>query len=494
MKNTIKKPSRDKKRINKKAPLLALKYKLTWLPSSHELRVDLIYTPVQPGSTVFKYGEPDFGGQKDILTSLKNIQVDAPDSFKLNEATRTITVCHAENKPVHIHYSVIDTRPRNHGPMEQLFRPILTDNEFSIHGINLFLQPLFKKMLNKDVLQSVSWEKWPENITLFQSVDPQNRGDTLITAPVDKFVNGLRVSVMIAAADLQIQCFPVDNIPVYAIAKKDSVLHTTAFQAYMSGYFSSARKFWNNYVDHYYFIILLPFLPPLDKTENIGGMGLQNGHLSKYMSDDKSLSNFFIKHFSHEIVHNWIGLKVYMDMHAHSWFNEGFTDYISWYILVREAFWDAENFVENFNKNILKPHYNSINKNIHNSKIIDKFWNPGEDNSLPYQRGALFAFYLDNQIRLKSSNKKNIRNLLLSIQQFSKNKNENFKLTQNDFIRLTAQFLPEKQVKKDFTQYIINGDSIVFSSDNLCPVFQVHYQNNIPVITAGKKLKNFYQF
>ncbi len=493
MNNSIRKISTHKKSINKKTSLLALKYTLTWEQCSHELLVDLIYIPVQQDSTMFKYGEPDFGGQKNIINGLQKIQVTAPASFKLDETTRTITLYHPENKPVHITYAITDTRSPHHGPIEQLFRPVLTSDAFSIHGANLFLQPLFNKGLNKHILQSVHWKKWPEHITLFQSFDPQNRGDKLSTATVDKFVNGLRTSVIVAAADLKIQSFQVNGLFIYAIAKKDSILNTTAFQSYAANYIASARKFWNSYVDRYYFIILLPFLQPVDKTENIGGMALQNGHLSKHSLNEKSLSAF-IKHFSHEIIHNWIALKVYMDIHEHSWFNEGFTDYVSWYILVGSEFWQAEDFEKNLNTAILQPYYSNINKNIHNRQIADKFWNTGADNSLPYQRGALFAFYLDNLIRLKNNNKNNIRDLLLSIQQFSKKQNKNYKLTQHDFIRLAANFLTEKQITDDFNNYIINGDPIVFSGDNLSPVFQVYYQNSIPIINAGKELKNFYHF
>ncbi len=40
---------------------------------SNTLHVTLTYYPVEPDSTVFVYGEPNFGGQPDIFDAVRNV-------------------------------------------------------------------------------------------------------------------------------------------------------------------------------------------------------------------------------------------------------------------------------------------------------------------------------------------------------------------------------------------------------------------------------------
>lgn len=75
-------------------PPAFLIYHLGWDGKSSILKVSLEYTPATRDSTVFIYGNPNFGGQKEIFRVLQNI--DSKDKIILTPGERKITVYHTE--------------------------------------------------------------------------------------------------------------------------------------------------------------------------------------------------------------------------------------------------------------------------------------------------------------------------------------------------------------------------------------------------------------
>ena len=64
------------------------------------------YTPANEDSMTFVYGNPGFGGQHDIFNCVQDLIVSG--KHKMVDSLRQLTVYPESNKPIDIHYSVVD--------------------------------------------------------------------------------------------------------------------------------------------------------------------------------------------------------------------------------------------------------------------------------------------------------------------------------------------------------------------------------------------------
>src|SRR5690606_7595593 len=81
-------------------------YVLSWDGISSKLKVDLTYNVSEKDSTVFIFGDPNFGGQPDIFTVIKNVRSSASEIVKIDKAERRIIVVHNGSKKHRLSYEI----------------------------------------------------------------------------------------------------------------------------------------------------------------------------------------------------------------------------------------------------------------------------------------------------------------------------------------------------------------------------------------------------
>ncbi len=254
-----------------------------------------------------------------------------------------------------------------------------------------------------------------------------------------------------------------------------------AIRSYFTKFNASIRSFWEDYSDRCFSLVLQPFL---DSDHSMGGVAFANGFIGKYHADTiLNAQRMFT--ISHEVGHHWVGHRLEMDI-THQWFGEGFNDYVTLATLLSAKLMSAAEWEERMNE-IFKSHYSSSVRNTPNDSVFANYWKMGDYNKLPYRRGCIFAFYLDNQIRLLSKGEKNIRDLLRSLLEYRKTKPAKYELTVEDFTRHASAFLSNAQVTAMLEEYIMKGNPIAFAPEMLLPVFTVQYENGIPRIAVIDK-------
>ena len=191
---------------------------------------------------------------------------------------------------------------------------------------------------------------------------------------------------------------------------------------------------------------------------------------------------------AHETSHSWIGngMQIGNDEFDNQWFGEGFNDYVMLINMVKSGISGKDSFLSYVNKDNLLAHYSSPAKSVPNDSIAAKFWTDKNYQVLPYKRGFIYAFYLDNQIRLASDGKQSIRDFLLVL--LKRNKeikavNPGANLTPDDFIKSVAGFLPEKQVRQEVETYMLKGTPLNFREIKLIDGLNINYHGNIPVLS-----------
>jgi len=451
-----------------------LEYLLSY-SDSNRVHVKLMYHPVEKDSTRFTYGEPMYGGQNDIITGLTGLTVAKGVKLRFNVAARMISVAYNSDRPLVIEYDINDTHAAEQGTRGELFRPIIMKDYFYCHGINLFLNPVFRDSTLK-ASQSVLWKKLPA-FRLFQSYDPENDGTLLSYGKQEDFMYKL----VTGANDMIIEKTKVNGTENYLVMRirKSVDYNKNEITSYFKKYYEGIRSFWNDTSSQSYSLMLQPFLAV---DHSISGMSLGSGFCGKYsFKTDTILNPERIYVLSHEIVHHWIGGKIHTEDND-QWFEEGFTDYITFYTLVMTGFMTPGQFENRFN-NVLKSHYSSRIRYLPNDSVWISYWKMGDYNKLPYRRGAIFAFYLDNQIRLESKGTKNIHDMMLSLFDLCKSKDEGYKLKMNDFIEIASEYVGKEKIRYEIDRYIIRGVPIKFTSEMLVSPFVIKYKGDIPVIS-----------
>ena len=449
---------------------------------SNQILVKLSFTPAESDSIKFIYGSPPFGGQTDIFRGVKNIQTNSQARIKTDSIQRTVTIFYSGHTPVQISYDIADTRTKK-TTLSQLFRPIITPEYFYIHGVNLFLTPQFR---NKELTSriSVNWEPKP-SMPVFCTFDMDNDGSREINTTLDsaslRFITG--------ATDMTIKKFINESGANYLVLRSAAMPAQTvsALENFYGHFNKTMREFWKDTRVIQYALVLQPYL---DVNKNISGISFGNGFIGKYDKPDSLASGERMGVIAHEIGHYYLSdLKATAGLNSEGqWFNEGFNDYLTYYNLVRAGLMDASDFEKSFNK-ILRQFYNSPIKNTPNNKIFENFWKLGDYQRIPYWRGCVYAFYLDNLLLKATNRKTGLREIVLRLKSVVHNR-PGYEFTNEEFMQQLAAFLPERRIREEFNQFILEGNSIPLNSADLLPEFQINKVGDTPQM----KIKNQRKF
>src|SRR5690606_7207732 len=254
-------------------------------------------------------------------------------------------------------------------------------------------------------------------------------------------------------------------------------------------------RFWMD-TDFPFYFLAVTALQNNKKEIGAGGFGINNGFVMKLGKKFGTREKYVT---AHETSHSWIGIKMMLgqDSFDNQWFGEGFNDYITIINLANSKIYGKEDFLHYLNEETLKPHYQSKIKGVHNDSIAAKYWTDYSNYGvLPYRRGCIYAFYLDNQIRQASNGKFTLRNMLLDLHGLRKGKKLGEVLTVNDFIDVGASYVDKKKLEGQIARYMIEGEPIDFKSIKLINGFEVEINDGVPRVklTEGANLTTIYQW
>ncbi|TDE14872.1 M61 family metallopeptidase [Dyadobacter psychrotolerans] len=457
-----------------------LDYHLSWDGRSSLLKVDLFYNTHLADSTVFQFGNPNPGGLTNIFGVLQNIKADRNDSLRIAGQDRQIIVRHQTPGVKKLHYEIDGTPvldPKRARPNEA-FRPSITSGFFYSLGYNLFMDVADSSYTEL----SFAWDSWPENMPYFVSSDPKAKPNERQIVP-----NGERNNVLLQMNEnLQRKEYVVNKIPTYLItSNSDSASDMQqGMDPLVTKFIPKVREFWQDYDFKFYFVSMIPLLTKVPPT--MTGIGLKNGFGTRYTG---ALDTEKIATIAHEVSHTWIGGRMQLKSVGmeNEWFNEGFNDYIAIYNLARAGLFDKAAFLKYTNEEILGQYYRNPENTTPGDSIEKNFWKSRNFEKIPYHRGFIYGFYLDNQIRLSSGSKSNIRDfLLLLYKQNRKNKKQVFALS--DFTEALSAFLPKDQIISEIKTYMHQGKVLDFRTVKLIDAFSLSYQDRVPKISISDKV------
>ncbi|KUJ61433.1 hypothetical protein AR687_13440 [Flavobacteriaceae bacterium CRH] len=471
-----------------KLPENRVDYHLSWNGESTLLEVDLVYHSDDKQNTVFTYGQPNAGGQPQIFKILGNIKVQKTDSLVIKPEERKVIVYHKRQGIKHLYFTIdgkliVDAKRAR---PNEAFMPTIGKSFFYSMGYQLFMKIDDYKYNQIGVV----WDNWPKEMRYFVSSNPEATPDMMQVIPSEHTCTNTFMLQM--SNDLIVSKYVIKGIPNYLLTSKSDTTSKLPEKIIplVKDFIPQVREFWHDYEAPFY---VLSAIPLQNKIESTGtGMGFPNGFSFRYSGPLDVIKTHLI---AHEVSHNWIGIQLKYQSQGmeNNWFNEGFNDYIAVYNLVKTGFFDQKAFLNYMNDENLKPHYSSPIRTISGDSIEANFFKNSLYEKIPYQRGLIYAFYLDNQIRLASKGKKNIRDFLLAL--YIQNKKDKKKqITIDDFTKAIEPFLPSGRVAEEIKNNMLKGDLIDFNKVKLIDAFRITYSNDIPVLSLKENvdLKKIY--
>lgn len=465
-----------------------LDYHLRWDGKSSFLKVKLNYTAARD-STLFEFANAQWGGQQDIFNVVKNLKCSPKEKMRIDEKTRQITVYHKDRKTKTLTYEIDGALPEGKKPTiyTELFRPVITKD--FLYVVSTFF--MMKNLVVKNPEISVVWDQYPKKFAYFNSLNPQAAPHQ--TVSTDRESLGRRLFVM--SDQLKVDRYLVGSIPYYALypSHEDYKVLKTVLPPFFTDFFPSMRRYWKDDKAPFYFLAILPIM--YGGKTGAGGFGMEEGFLMKYRGDFSIWEKYVV---AHETSHNWIGqmMQLGTDSDNHAWFGEGFNDYIANIGMAESRVASKEVFFAYLNDTNIRKHYTSPVKDSANASIAKNFWKDKNYEKLPYRRGHIYAFYLDNQIRLASQGKYTLRNFMLDLFQLKPANINTYKLTMEEFLDKGAKYLPREQLQQEIENYMIKGTPIDFHTVKLIPEFEVYFEEEIPQIRLadGADLTKIYSW
>lgn len=446
------------------------------------LKVELTYKTKKAQDSIYLHYYNNGWGETNLFNCLDILESENPTlKFTRIPDSNRIIVYYPRSKSITLTYHIRQDFP---GDSLSIFnRPRMNQDYFHVLGQELFVVPedVFTED-NKEIEVKINWMNFPENFVIHNTFGSQKKSQ-VIKSPIHQ---GLYHSLFVGG-DYRLHAFSIRNKPVVFAIRGEWYSEYSSDEKMLEALQKTVnvqRDFWSDYQKEYYTVIMTPTVSQNDslyKGQSCTGSAVKNGFMIQ--SSNNVFNKFDILNymFNHEMMHNWIGLTI---VNAHEelnyWFSEGFTDYYTYKNRLRSADITLEKWQKSFNRDVIQAHYANPVRNEPNYLIVDDFWKSRDVEKIPYRRGALFAFWLDNKIMKTSNYTKSLDDLMRVL--LAKCKAEDRMLSDEFFLEEARKFLNDEDVSYEFQKYILNGEDIPFTSNDLIDCFEVEMKDNVPQI------------
>lgn len=321
---------------------------------------------------------------------------------------------HKGGAEIKLSYYVVQDEPGSAPTADHAFRPVIQPDFFHVYGNSLLLMPKGWKQYEVQL----DWINFPQSWQFLNSFG-EGRGRQFIQFDQPRWAESVFVG-----GDFRILRAEVQHNPVYlAIRGRDWAFSDDQLMEILVKTVSVQRDFWSDHAIPFYAVTLLPLaVPAPEKAENsiqYMGTGLLNSFSAFATPSPYLKADGFCHLFNHEMMHDWIGNKIrnggaFNDM-SYAWFSEGFTEYFAYKNMVRAGFITHDEYLTIVNANFFEVHYSASNGELPNASIAAEFFNNPAIRDLPYKRGFILAFYLDNALKKATFGRQTLHSFMLEM-------------------------------------------------------------------------------
>lgn len=435
-------------------------------------------------STYFHYSN-NLWGEDQIMQCLSGLAgKNQAYQFKLVPDSNRIVVYHPKSKYVSFDYFIKQDYPGD--AMDIVNRPRVKNQFFHILGQSLFVVPelIFeKKEADPSLIAQIEWMDFPANFVIHNTFGSSQKKQLLKVKLWSQFYHSLFVG-----GDYRIYPFEHHRQPIFlAVRGEWQTYDDQTLLEKLKRTVVAQREFWKDDNFEYYTVIITPTVTQQDssfKGQSTTGSGVHNGFMIQSSNNPFNRWGVIDYILNHEMMHDWIGGKITMKSEElNYWFSEGFTDYYTYKNRLHSGDMNFEQWLRDFNKDVIEAHYKNPQRNQPNYTVKDNFWKDRNFEKIPYRRGAIFAFWLDQKIIKKSNNQQSLDDLMRELLFICTTENKKFS---DELFLDVAQKIAGEDLGYFFQKHIINGVDIPFEPDTLIEGFSIEKKENIPVIKADE--------
>lgn len=442
-------------------------------------------------STLFHYSN-EVWGETQVAQCLKFRVAENPGcSIRIVADSNRIVVYHPNGKHIRFSYHIVADIKEDR--VEAHNRPRITNAYFHVLGQSLFAVPEEIFETNPEdphISASIEWVGFPHPFNLHNTFGSRADKQELHVNLWHEFYHSLFVG-----GDYRIYSFESKRKPVYFAIRGTWLgpVSDMKLVEILKKTVVAQRELWNDHAFDYYTVIMTPSKTQTDSTyrgQGLTGAGLKNGFMIQATNNPYTSLDPIRYVFNHELLHDWIGGKISMrHEELNYWFSEGFTDYYTYKNRLRSGDISEPEWEASFNTDVIKAHWQNPERNRPNYAIKDDFWKSRNVEKIPYRRGALFAFWLDNQILRKSNYALSLDDVMRDILKICTR--ENRKFTDELFLETAGKYLG-MDLSYFFQKHILLGLDLELKDEDLIPEFRVELEAGIPRVVRTAGLKNRY--
>lgn len=341
-----------------------------------------------------------WGGQNELWRSIEGLSVVSGATMTDGEGPNARVLTHRPNARVHLRYRLIqDFAGAPNAEQGNAYRPVIQPTYFHLIGDASLVTPEHFDTGTPVRLQTRNMPRgWS-----FAS-DLEHGGLTL----------GRVWSSITVGGDFRIIRNAEQNVRV---AIRGAWNFTDAdFGDDVVEIIAGQRRFFGDTPSPY--LVTVVQLETPNGWTSIGGTGL--GDAFAFFASPNATAAPITRTLAHEGLHSWIPGEVggmpREDEALSYWFSEGFTEFFTGRVLVREGLWTPADFARDFNAT-LRAYAQSSVRTEPNSRILADFWSNPEVQQLPYQRGRLLATMWDARIRRDSAQQATLDSIVLDMRE-----------------------------------------------------------------------------
>ncbi|MDZ4741436.1 MAG: hypothetical protein SGJ03_16250 [Alphaproteobacteria bacterium] len=361
------------------------------------LNVEMRFDGEDDGDTVLLLPN-EWGGKTKLYEGLRDLKIAGGDVVASGDPAKRI-VRHRPRAKLFVSYRVVQNwpgEPKAEGANE--YRPIVQPGYFHVLGNAVFITP----ERDDDPPASFELKSLPPGWSFASDLEHSTMGRTLVLRDM--------VESVLVGGDFRV--LKRSNVRVALRGKWP--FSDEAFADRLQPIIDSHHRFWGDPPEPF-LVTALPLTGESGST-SVGGTGRDDGFAFFATADaEDALLNRLL---AHEHLHTWIprrlGAMPEHDEAADYWLSEGFTDFYTARLLLRDGLWGLKKFTDELNE-ALRVYAASSVRTAPNAKIIKDFWTDSNTQQLPYLRGQLLAMRWDHMLLQASDGARDLDDVVLAM-------------------------------------------------------------------------------
>lgn len=437
-------------------PRADLSYRLALIdgPAGYEgLAVTLAFRGEDDGETMLELPD-EWAGRDALWRSIDALTVNGAD-IAPGETPALRRLRHAPGADVTVRYRVVDGLggPPTAGTGGNPYRPIVQPDYVHLIGNTFIVRPQWDEGATRASVDIVQ----PSRVGHRVASDLEH-GDPTLTL-------GAVIESVFVGGDFRITTAAIDGAPARIAIRGDWDFDDAEFVEKAAAAMRANHAYWEDPGEPF-LVTVLP-LAAAENSSSVGGTGRTDAFA---FFASRNADDFRIRRtLGHEHAHTWTPRRLGRmpqggDEALDYWFSEGFTEFLTVRTAARAGIWSLAEAVGDLNE-IMGLYAENPARTAPNARIGDAFWTDQDVGRLPYQRGALLAFYWDRKLNAETGGRVDLDDVFRALKaDYADAERAEGETAAQAFLRV-AEAVAGVDLRDDFERYIVDGAPVLLPAD-----------------------------